>query len=370
MPNVMVYGLLLLYLLVTPACGDGKATKPPAQGTAVANKQTVANLEKEPKIRSAAFHGNERAWIVTLVDKELLRTVDGGVTWSKVPNQWNGNLQGISFIDAQHGWAVDETSQVWRSTDGGGTWTPLTRLKAINDDPGFIEVEELKFVDQSHGWIVETFHTWYTTDGGLTWEKSSFPQESQREGQLTGISLFSKQVGWLSASNEELFYTNDGGQTWHLKKVSPNTALSKNPVPEFGFTDVYFVDENQGWLSSADKIYRTTNAGKNWQAHSIGKHQTFIKSIHFLNKKEGWAVGYVEPAGETSRPTIGAVLYTEDGGLSWTSIQVGENEPLFNFIFFSDGQHGWLFSRNNIYRTSNTGKTWVLVRSIQPATLN
>lgn len=70
-------------------------------------------------------------------DAAVLKTVDGGATWERKPvndPQDNANLEGIGFVDAQHGWAGgwgDESFQggfTSETRDGGENWTDANHV--------------------------------------------------------------------------------------------------------------------------------------------------------------------------------------------------------------------------------------------------
>ena len=55
----------------------------------------------------------------------ILRTVDGGATWTPQVSGTIGLLWSVSFVDTQVGMAFGET--VLRTTDGGETWVVRRR---------------------------------------------------------------------------------------------------------------------------------------------------------------------------------------------------------------------------------------------------
>jgi photosystem II stability/assembly factor-like uncharacterized protein len=83
---------------------------------------------------------NERLGFVSLenfVDAAMLRTTDGGLTWSRIKvrdPQGNANLEGIGFIDEKHGWVGgwgDRPGNSGRSSgtdDGGATWRDANEI--------------------------------------------------------------------------------------------------------------------------------------------------------------------------------------------------------------------------------------------------
>jgi photosystem II stability/assembly factor-like uncharacterized protein len=67
-----------------------------------------------------------------------LRTVDGGVTWSRMPVRTAVNLHDVRFLNANVGFIVGELGTVLLSTDGGLTWqseTPTPSRRYIPSQP-------------------------------------------------------------------------------------------------------------------------------------------------------------------------------------------------------------------------------------------
>ncbi len=52
----------------------------------------------------------------------ILRTTDGGETWTFQASRTGNHLFGVSFVDANTGTAVGDLGIVLRTMDGGETW--------------------------------------------------------------------------------------------------------------------------------------------------------------------------------------------------------------------------------------------------------
>lgn len=311
-----------------------------------------------PQIQSAAFNNTDKLWFVTARSRRLMRTEDGGMTWSEIPTGIGGITQ-ISFIDQKRGWSVNKDGAVFRTVDGGNTWTRTAQLR--NGDSRFYTPLQIQFVDELHGWVRETYSIFRTQDGGVTWGISFPPKNGEPfKGQPGAMQFIDSENGWVCGEEGEIYHTRDGGQSWDQELLSRETTCS----------DVFFLDQNTGWASAWPDagIYRTNDAGKSWrlQLKATRDNDLGIDSVHFIDKHNGWAVGLVWPKRIGREPTRGLVLRTTNGGETWAVVQVGENETFFSRVHFSDVQHGWVFSRDNVYRTQDAGKTWRTVLKLPP----
>jgi photosystem II stability/assembly factor-like uncharacterized protein len=353
--------LLLVTTLLLAGCNAGETIKPgPSYGSAAMG----IYWEAIPQVKTVAFSGPERAWLVTEKDGELWRTEDGGSNWNKLSGEViGGKFMAVSFIDSRHGWAANYEGQVWRTEDGGQTWAFLSHPRGgeHNDNEPFFLPQQMLFVDESRGWLIDAFAVWRTEDGGLSWEVSLSSNDTPefKTWQPTEIVFINSDVGWVSGTDGSVHSTKDGGKTWRSKAVGWGTTLDS----------ISFVDERTGWLGGtpAGDIYRSDNGGDSWSKQSPrigGLKYAGIYGVHFLNRSEGWAVGRNWADGGEGYKS--AVLHTRDGGQNWQDVSVGETEPFFDRIHFVDARCGWLFSRDNVYRTQDGGQSWQVVLKFTP----
>src|SRR6202521_6431421 len=87
------------------------------------------------------------------------------------------------------------------------------------------------------------------------------PQKSTTTASLHGLSIVNANVVWASGTGGTFVRTTDGGETWQAGTVAGAEKLD--------FRDVYAIDGETAYLLSIGKenesrIYKTTDAGKNW----------------------------------------------------------------------------------------------------------
>jgi photosystem II stability/assembly factor-like uncharacterized protein len=86
-----------------------------------------ADLKLPPEVlaccdfRGVQCHG-DHIWIVGRPGSVVLHSADRGQTWQLGLTGQSLPLNGVWFLDAQHGWAVGEMGTVLGTTDGGKTW--------------------------------------------------------------------------------------------------------------------------------------------------------------------------------------------------------------------------------------------------------
>lgn len=156
---------------------------------------------------------------------------------------------------------------------------------------------------------------------------------------ITGISASSINRVFISTDDNSfddlgsLFESTDGGNNW----IARNIPVGLN-TPFYG---MYFLDDLNGWLYG-NVAYRTTDGGTNWTQLPVLGSTYFME---FYTPNLGIASG-----------NFGSYL-SRDGGFNW--------EPSPNDIFdldFIDSQNALSISPNGIYKTTDGGLTFSLVK--------
>src|SRR5207302_10097370 len=132
--------------------------------------------------------------------------VTGGASswhWQNPLPQGN-NLRGASFVDANTGTVVGENGTIVRTTDGGNTWT----IQASGTTQTLWAVS---FTDANHGTAVgEGGVIVGTTDGGAHWAS----QASGTTLQFRGVSFTDANNGTAVGEGGIIVRTTDGGNSW------------------------------------------------------------------------------------------------------------------------------------------------------------
>lgn len=170
---------------------------------------------------------------------DILRTSDRGKKWTSVYEcRVKAEVQGLtrdipcqvsalSFVDANTGFgvtrALDDDAGVAfvKTIDGGTKWSASVILPGENGHEA-----ALHFIDQNTGLVrMQNGKIFRTSDGGGTW--------SEVPGEIDGKPDFSfadSQVGW-AAKYQKVLYTRDGGKTWLSTATRFPTMIEDSSLP-------------------------------------------------------------------------------------------------------------------------------------------
>jgi photosystem II stability/assembly factor-like uncharacterized protein len=313
---------------------------------------------------------------------DLVRTTDGGQTWSIIPLQTDERwITSLSFTDPLNGWATGSNNCLIHSTDGGVTWQdrPL---------PHWFHGQYVRFTSPAHGWLV-TDRLERTIDGGANWNTVAVFSETHITEQATFV-LDDAHIWVVTDEPLQVRRTTDGGVTWDSSAVD---SVFK------WVTDITFLDPLHGWMTAneynddealiAGRILNTTDGGVTWHTQFTNYSQP-VNQIEFADLSRGvasgegfalstsdgglnWEVrstpGRVGPiclAGLASGQFWGfcrasLILYSPDFGNTWQQLNNGISPQQWQTIAAVDSRHAWVGGRGAMVRTTDGGALWQLI---------
>ncbi|MBY0263414.1 MAG: hypothetical protein K2Q20_13785, partial [Phycisphaerales bacterium] len=280
------------------------------------------------------FISPSTGWYVNGAGK-IYKTTDAGETWAVQLDKPGTYFRCIAFVNDQVGVAgnigpgyfpnVTDTVPLYRTEDGGTTWTPVTSI----DGPPIVGL-----------CAIEVLREKFVNAGNL---------DERVRIYATG------RVGGPTA----LIYSDDLGKTWtqiDLKAAGAAMAF-----------DVHFFDRDHGVLAAASDtdvaassalILTTADGGKTWiKAYQSSRPFELTWKISFPTRQ----VGYVTIQSYNPDPAAADrfVAKTTDGGKTWTEIPLVSDPKVRQFgVAFIDESRGWIGAMPRGYQTIDGGKTW------------
>ncbi|MBS1511782.1 MAG: gliding motility-associated C-terminal domain-containing protein [Bacteroidetes bacterium] len=168
--------------------------------------------------------------------------------------------------------AASRKSSFFRSTNAGATWSTVD-IVASTATPAFTAptLSKMAFPSRNVGYACGTRNGVYKTiDGGLTWTKiNPFPALNENVGgaytsytsicALDDNTIFVLGNIFTTAGFKRLYKSTDGGTTWTDISNNINTLL---PVGNMLY--VLFSDVNNGYVCGSNVLFTTNNGGATW----------------------------------------------------------------------------------------------------------
>ena len=238
----------------------------------------------------------------------------------------NQTTPNVMYFGTGEGYGNSDALQgagIWKSTDGGTTWSQLTITNVTSPSSTFSHIQKilLKQVGGVEYMFVATRNAGIqrSTDGGATFTKVNLLATSSRAADLDIAKNGDLYAGMgLSGSGDGIYRSTDNGDTW-VKSVLgvPATGIGRVEIATApGADSVIYASFQSSSNSRALGIYKSTNYGVNFTAVTNANAGQWASSQAWYDM-----IIAVDPD-DANHVVIGGLdaYSTSDGGATWTAI--------------------------------------------------
>ncbi len=340
------------------------------------------NLEKS-KINLLEISPNSDDFILAVDSNEgSYKTENGGKNWTQIlENEQENKIVEVSFIQELPSTILvaNDLGTVKISEDSGKNWDTFftylngSKITTLQVSPNFTMDKTIWIGTEKNG-------VFKVVDGNL--EEGSEIKEL-RDKIIKDIAFSSNyqedQTLFISTWNQGIFRSQDNGKSWQnfdqgLTK-SEQADEKQFRLPHFDEIRISnnFKDDKTLFLSGFDGIFKSTNAGKNWQDLDSLSARIVIGIAVSPNYKNDNTIAVID--------YVGAAHISYDKGKSWSSMKSGLELPNFTKslrvphddprrffdIAFSPNyaEDKTLFLgllRDRILKSSDLGKNWSIIK--------
>jgi len=319
----------------------------------------------------------------------------------------------VTFVDRFHGWIAGladwgeiPVDAIASTLDGGRTWQALP-VPPVAENYLFSQIylgnftrSRLLFTDPQNGWVYQK-KLFHTRDAGQTWE------QEPTNGMILQMGKARDGTYWAleQAGSDQTLWKVSGDSYAAWIKLAYQFPIPMNQVYLSVIDDQhawmsYWVNFQTGDPSAGSHLYRTSDAGKNWENVTPPKPCDYYPLIVSpVGVQELWmGCGFAAGAGSG----ISAAFESHDGGESWvekkhadlgyfsgltaisksfvymtyiraSSVTITYDEgatwvesPIACMfedprVFFIDESFGWAAYDSSINLTLDGGRTWDLI---------
>jgi len=305
-------------------------------------------------------------------ERGLYRTRDGGKTWQKV-HAVNDNVGAVDVcLDPTNPrilyasfWKIRRTpydlssggagSSLWKSTDGGDTWTELTRNEGLPKDTIGIIGVTVSPVRPDRVWAIiesQTGGVFRSDDGGKKWTKVNDDRNlRQRAWYYTRIYADTRDEDVVYVMNVAYHKSKDGGKTFQSKYA-----------PHGDHHDFWVAPEDSKRLVIGDDggAQISYDGGETWTTY----HNQ--PTAQFYRLATDNAFPFRIYAAQQDNTSVRIAHRTEGGSITerdWEPSAGGESasmavDPLNNDIVYGGQYHGYLSRVDHKNRTSRSINVW------------
>lgn len=298
----------------------------------------------------------------------LVKTADGGATWSSVPvpavslvSRFSTSpasaVSSVRFENASDGWLLGPS--LWATTNGGQRWHRVTAVPGQIIDLAVSGGEVYVSAEPAKGGLNQA-RLYESPVGSSTWKL--VPKVAPQN--LLTVSGHSVWAGSANGVTPSLWTSTDSGRHWsRLSFRCPRTALSASEVAAASRSDVAIACSDQGYPQpgfSVKKVFTSSTGGRTF--HLAGSPP-----------EPGEVYGLAMPPGNPHVITLNAAsgasyLYqSANGGKSWKVRAYSDGGLGFSDLAYASGTTGYVIHflgspviaySKGLMKTTNAGASW------------
>ncbi len=314
-----------------------------------------------------AFHATPEGVIFTGTSGAgIFRSTDGGDTWSPVNtglsyHRGEGFMPVNAFVQKGYSLYACASDGLYVSTNGGDSWRRMTHDRRVSNAAGVLIINNRLYISTFGEGV------WYTDDNGNSWIPINDGLENLeiRELAAMGTTLFAgtENGAFRRRASENSWTPINAGFTVQPMNIDAINKINKamiesgaDPLPMSQFASGLRVDSlavmgdalYMGIFMGKDKgLFRSDDEGDSW---------TRITAESMVHTVEALA----SSATMLYSSTFGSgVFRSSDGGNSWTEVNDGLTNQTVSALLAVSEKTVFVGTDSGVFRSTDSGDSWI-----------
>ncbi len=263
---------------------------------------------------------------------------------------FGGDVQDVNFSPAKTNVmlagiapAGNPFGSLYRSSDGGATWTQVTGFGAQS-------AYDIEFAADGTAWVAGYNGVWASTDDGLT-----FTMRDSGLGTTYAVAIdpSNPQVLWAGLASGAVMKSVNGGTNW--ADVSPGAgmqckAIAINPTNSLQVMAVF----DGGFSGGA--VYFTPDGGTTWNNVGATLPPNPVRAVRYDRGR--WFVG----AGQIFSSEYSGLWRSTNNGQAWTQLANGWPTPVAGGVTIDPNNPNVILAAtpDGLHKSIDGGQTWTI----------
>jgi photosystem II stability/assembly factor-like uncharacterized protein len=206
--------------------------------------------------RAMQFVDAQTAWRVGDAG-DIFKSVDGGLSWTRQPSGVDADLHALQFLDTQRGFVLGQDGTLLWTADGGASWQRRAApLPQVNPQL------QLRVLDAQRLLLLDRYSFWVSENAGLDWQRVERRPDAVGPAGTVWTEEHGRVYRARSLGRQPELVLTLAHEDYMFQYAAQLLVLDEQQILVNAVGERY--DIKQGWMRK-NMLWRSRDGGQSWQ---------------------------------------------------------------------------------------------------------
>lgn len=284
---------------------------------------------------SPNYEADETLW-ATLLWTKLARSQDAGTSWSitALPKEQRGLtiVASPDFANDRTVYIATQQGHIYQSQDGGKAFERIGQVPSLQGNYGPSIAISPNFPRDRTLFVTGDQGIYNSTDAGKTWKPIAENTALAEAGKMQiaiSPSFGRDRTLFVSTSNQGLFRSRDGGETWNQQRTLPGLDVELPDLEAIAISPNYESDQTLLLSVLGVGLYKSEDAGQSFaKIADASLPLSRITNVPSSGKPIVFSPNYANDKTIYGFGSAGSEIFkSTDSGKTWNVLAIQDTEP-------------------------------------------